>query len=163
MAADRLQGAEGEWLGRPIYMRPTELLAGLASLWLGKEELAEQQLEQAVAKLQARLVEVPDNEKLLSSLGVALAALGRDEEALAAAVRGTEMMPLATDPWFGQSHLEDLAWVYTILGDYDAALEMLELLLGIDSRITIAFLEMDPRWAPLWEYSRFQELAEKYR
>jgi len=161
-AAERMQTTSGEWLGRPIYLQPKELLAGLTSLWQGERDLARQQFEIAVAKLQARMIEVPDNEKLLSSLGVALAALGRRDEAIAAALRATEIRPLATDPWFGQTHIEDLAWVYTLLGDHDSALEQLEILLERPSRVTISFLKMDPRWAPLWDQPRFKELAEKY-
>jgi len=149
----------GDWLGRPIYLRPRELLEGLTHLWLGEDDLANRQLEAAVAKLRARQIEVPDNEKLLSSLGIALAALGQRDEALDAAIQATEIVPLATDPWFGQSHLEDLAWVHTLLGDPDSALE---LLLERPSRLTISFLKIDPRWAPLWDHPRFKALEQKY-
>jgi serine/threonine protein kinase/tetratricopeptide (TPR) repeat protein len=161
-AADRIQTARGEWLGMTIVFRPRELLAGLARLWLGEPELAREQFEFAVAKLQARLIEAPDNQKMLSSLGVALAALGRRDQAIEAALQATEIVPLATDPWFAQTHLEDLAWVYTLLGDYDSALDQLEILLERPSRLTISFLELDPRWAPLRSHQRFEDLKAKY-
>ncbi len=161
-ALDRIQTSREEWLGMPIFLRPRELVTGQAHLWLGEQVLAEQQLELAVAKLQARLLDTPDSPKALSSLGVALAALGRRDEAIEAALRATEIVPLATDPWFAQVHIEDLAWVYTLLGDYDAALEQLEVLLEQPSRITIPYLKLDPRWAPLWDLSGFKELEKKY-
>jgi len=161
-AVDRMQTTRGEWLGGPIYLRPRELLAGLARLWMGERDQADPQLELAVAKLQARLIDTPDNEKVLSSLGVALAALGQHDEAIEAALRATEIVPLATDPWFAQAHIADLAWVYTLLGEYDSAFEQLEILLERPSRITISFLKMDPRWAPLRDQPRFKELEEKY-
>lgn len=161
-AVDRIQTTREEWLGMPVYFRPTELLAGLAQLWLGERELADPHFELAVAKLQARVIDTPDSEKAFSSLGVALAALGRRDQALEAALRATEIVPLATDPWFAQVHIEDLAWVYTLLGDYDSALEQLEVLLEQPSRITIAFLKLDPRWAPLWDLPGFKALEKKY-
>ncbi len=161
-AADRMQTTRGEWLGMTVYSRPPELLAGLARSWLDERDLADQQFELAVAKLQARLIDSPDNEKVLSSLGVALAALGRRDPAIEAARRATELVPLARDPWFAQIHIEDLAWVYTLLGDYDSALNQLEILLERPSRLTISFLKLDPRWAPLWEHPRFRELEVKY-
>ena len=161
-AAERMQTTRGEWLGRPIYLQPKELLAGLTSLWQGEGDLANQQFEIAVAKLRARLIEAPDSAQLLSSLGVALAALGRRDEAIEAALRATEIRPLAKDPWFGQANIEDLAWVYTLVGDHDSALEQLEILLERPSRLTISYLEMDPRWAPLWDHPGFKVLEEKY-
>ena len=93
---------------------------------------------------------------------MALAALGRHDEAIEAALRATEIVPLAMDPWFAQVHIEDLAWVYTLLGDYDAALEQLEILLEHASRTTISFLMLDPRWAPLWDLPGFKELEKMY-
>ncbi len=38
----------------PTHLRPRELLAGLASLWLGERDLAKQQFEMAVVKLQVQ-------------------------------------------------------------------------------------------------------------
>jgi hypothetical protein len=71
----------------------------------------------AEARLRQGLAEVPDNEKLLSALDVTLGALGRRDEAIAA-LRANEIVPLATNPWFAQAHLEDLAWTYTLVGDH---------------------------------------------
>jgi len=161
-AVDRIQTTREEWLGMPIFLRPRELVTGQAHLWLGEQDLAEQQLELAVAKLEARLADTPDSPKASSSLGVALAALGRRDEAIEAALRATEIVPLATDPWFAQVHIEDLAWVYTLLGDTESALEQLAILLEQPSRITIPYLKVDPRWAPLWDLPGFEELEKKY-
>ena len=161
-ALDRIQTTREEWLGMPIYYRPRELLEGLALLGIDERDKAEEQFELALAKLQTSLSEVSDNEKMLSSLGVTLAALGRPEEAIDAALRATEIVPLATNPWFAQAHIVDLAWTHTLTGDYDSALEQLELLLERPSRVTISFLKLDPRWAPLLDQPRFKELEERF-
>ena len=57
----------------------------------------------------------------------------------------------------------DLAHIYTMVGDHDQALKQIEYLLSNPSWISVPYLEMDPRWNPLREDPRFQEILEKYR
>ncbi len=50
-----------------------------------------------------------------------------------------------------------------MVGEYDAALEQLDLLLSIPSLITVPLLQLDPVWAPLHDQPKFKELVERYR
>ncbi len=59
-------------------------------------------------------------------------------------------------------HIEDLAWIYTLVGDREAALDQIEILLSRPSHISVPFLQLDPRWASLREHPRFQELARQF-
>ena len=52
----------------------------------------------------------------------------------------------------------DLARVYTMVGEYDAAIDRLEQLLSIPGHLTTAWLRVDPTWDPLRGNSRFQRL-----
>ncbi len=55
-----------------------------------------------------------------------------------------------------------MAYIYVLVGEYDAALDEAELLLSIPSRISAAYLSVDPIWAPVWEHPRFIALLDKY-
>ena len=54
-----------------------------------------------------------------------------------------------------------LAQVYTIVGEYDKALEILEHLLEIPSWTSISALNFHRVWDPLREQPRFKALLEK--
>ncbi|MGB5660410.1 MAG: hypothetical protein WBO54_13090, partial [Thermoanaerobaculia bacterium] len=100
--------------------------------------------------------------RLHSSLGIAYAALGQKEEAIREGIRGTELLTREDDGFYYQPFVIDLAHIYTIIGEYDLALDQIEHLLTNPSWITPAFLEMDPRWAPLRDLPRYQALIEKH-
>jgi len=61
----------------------------------------------------------------------------------------------------GPTHLEWLAQVCTIVGEYDAAIDQLEYLLSIPSGITVPLLKIEPAWAPLRSHPRFRKLIER--
>ena len=58
--------------------------------------------------------------------------------------------------------MNDLAIIYTMVGDYDHALETLEKFLSVPSWITPAWINMDIRFAPLKSYPAFKKLMAKY-
>ena len=55
-----------------------------------------------------------------------------------------------------------LAEIYSMLGEQDAAIDHLEVLLSIPSHISVPLLKIDPQWDPLREHPRFRALVEKY-
>ncbi len=56
-----------------------------------------------------------------------------------------------------------LAYVYSIVGEYDKALDEIELLLTIPYNFTTWDLKLNPFWDPLRDNERFQKLIEKYK
>jgi hypothetical protein len=49
-----------------------------------------------------------------------------------------------------------------MVGEYDAAIEQLELLQTlITSRVTIHWLKVDPTWDPLRDHPRFKKLLKE--
>jgi hypothetical protein len=55
-----------------------------------------------------------------------------------------------------------MAQIYTIVGEYDLAIDELEYHLSIPARSSPAFLRADPLFAPLHDNPRFLALIGKY-
>ncbi len=63
------------------------------------------------------------------------------------------------DAMEGPAYLEGLAEIYTIAGEYDEALDILEHLLEIPSWTSIGSLKFYRVWDPLRNHPRFQKLV----
>jgi len=97
-----------------------------------------------------------------STLGFVYAYLGRKEEAIRAGERAVELLPISKDAFLGASYVHRLAEIYTIVGEYETAIDQLEILFSVPSRISAHALRLDPMWDPLRDNPRFQRLLEKY-
>ena len=91
-----------------------------------------------------------------------LAHLGEKDAALAEAQRATELLPESKDAFGGPEIAAGVAEVYTILGDNDRAIEILDGLLSRPSAVTVQGLKVNPIWDPLRSDPRFQALLQKY-
>ena len=58
--------------------------------------------------------------------------------------------------------LEELARIYTMLGNQEAAIHQLDYLLSHPSRISVTLLKLDPRWDPLRKNPKLEALLKKY-
>ena len=93
-----------------------------------------------------------------STLGFIYAYLGRKEDAVRMASRAVELLPISKDAVLGASYVHRLAEVYAIVGEHEAALDQLDILFTVPSRISVHVLRLDPIWDPLREHPRFQQL-----
>lgn len=130
--------------------------------------MADRQLERvfsdsARAVVEARMRELPADPRLHSALGIAYAGLGRVEEAMREGRVGVELAPLDKDAAVGPYRILELAQIYTMVGEYDAAVEQLEYLLSVPGPHSAAMLRVDPTWDALRDHPRFQELLEQQR
>jgi len=55
-----------------------------------------------------------------------------------------------------------MATIYTIVEEYELAIDELEYLLSIPSWCSSEYLMADPLFAPLYEMPRFKEMIGKY-
>jgi serine/threonine protein kinase/tetratricopeptide (TPR) repeat protein len=140
---------------------PASLLSGLALRSLERTEQAAHALELARIHLNEELTRSPDDTRMQSALAIAQAGLGNSMAAVQHASAAVDALPISKDALLGPERVEDLAWVYTIVGESDKAIEQLEVLLDHPARISVAMLEIDPRWDPLRDHPRFQALLEK--
>lgn len=92
-------------------------------------------------------------------LGVAYAGLGRKDEAIREGEKAVELLPISKDAFSGPDHVERLAEIYVRVGENDRAIDQLEQLLSIPSRLSPALLRLDPIWDPLRDDPRFRRLA----
>ncbi len=95
-------------------------------------------------------------------LGTAYAGLTRKDDAVREGKRGVEVLPLTKDAFQGFLPLSRLAQIYVMVGEYDDAMDQVELLLSSTGYISIHSLRLDPLWDPLRSNPRFQALLEKY-
>jgi tetratricopeptide (TPR) repeat protein len=162
-ALDRLAASPEPWIRTKTWARPNELFAAFAHELLGETEQARQGYEAAREMIEAELPSHPDDPRLHSSLGIALAGLGRGEEAVAEGRRATELLPRSKDGFYYLSFAIDLAQIYVMVGDRDRAIEQLEYLLSNPSWISVPWLEIDPTWNPLRADPKFQEMLRLQR
>jgi eukaryotic-like serine/threonine-protein kinase len=116
--------------------------------------------DSARAALEAQLRAAPDNAQLHSLLGVALAYLGRKDDAIREGRRGVELGPVSRSAFTGPYLVHQLARTYILVGEPEQALEQLEVLLKIPYYLSPGWLRIDPAFDPLRKNPRFQKLAE---
>lgn len=151
----------GDWVRLKMWVRPEALLRAYVHQLRNEPLRAQAEFEEAAAMLEAEVGTHPDEARAHSALGLAYAALGRKEEAIRHGIQATELFPHSRDAAYGLPHAYDLVRIYAGVGEYDEAFDELEPLMSTPGWITIPILEMDPRFAPLLEQSRFQELVSK--
>jgi tetratricopeptide (TPR) repeat protein len=92
--------------------RSASALLEAESWWLSGDRVREQAaLQKALKQLQAQLVEQPHNPDSWSAQAIALAGLGARDDALAAARRATEIVPISRDALDGVLYTTVLARV----------------------------------------------------
>ena len=134
----------------------------MAATTLGQQDLARNAFEEARRVLVTKIAETPEDARFHSSLGIALAGLGRTAEAVREGERAIELMPPTRDAYRGVSGVEDLARIYTMVGNQEAAIEQLDYLLSHPSWISATLLRVEPRWDPLRKNPKFVALLAKY-
>lgn len=148
---------EGQW-----FFITKDQLAAYAYHMLGDETRSGELYEAALRTLRSEIDKRPDDDRVLSSLGIVYAGLGQTDKALANSERAVGLMPISRNAFIGPFRIEDQAFVLTSTGDYGNALDRIEHLLKIPSWFSIHLLLIDPRWDPLRDHPRYKELMAKY-
>ena len=111
--------------------------------------------------IESKLTTLPDDARLHSALGIVLAGLGKKDEAIREGIRATELLPITKEAWRGFLRELDLAKIYSMVGDYDLAIDKLEYLLSIPGELSVPYIKLDPVWQPLLKIPRFQKVLEQ--
>jgi len=131
--------------------------------YLNQPDLAVDYYDSVRAILEPLVESNPKNNNYHGWLGMAYAGLHRKSDAIREAKRAVELLPLRNDAVDGAAPLIYLAVVYVMVSEYDAAIDQLDHLLSIPSPISVSFLRLEPRFAPLRSHPRFQALLEKHK
>jgi TolB-like protein/class 3 adenylate cyclase/Tfp pilus assembly protein PilF len=97
---------------------------------------------------------------LYGTLGLAQAAIGRAEDAVRNGRKGLASLEPEGDHFEAPKRRAELAAIYALVGERDAALEELQWLLANPSEYSPSLLRVDPLWDPLRDDPRFQRLLE---
>ncbi len=93
--------------------------------------------------------------------GLALAYLGRRDEAIREGERGIALLPISRDGYSGPYIQHQLVRICMILGEKEKALDLLEPLLKVPYFLSPAWLAIDPNFAPLKGHPRFEARPRK--
>lgn len=157
-ALDRLSLTKADAFENQFYFVTKTQLYGQIYGLMNMPEKEKAYYEEARKLLEAKIKENPDDSRIWSALGIALAGLGLKKEAIQSARKATEILPVSKEAWRGVWRAEDLARVYTLVGEYDKAFDLVEYLLSIPGYMSLAWLRIDPAWTPLLSLPRFQKL-----
>jgi serine/threonine-protein kinase len=161
-ALSRMRAFEPDAFSSQWSYVPASSVVGTALRLRGDRDGARRSYETAAAQIERELKLRPDDPRLFSALGLALAGLGRREEALRAARAGVDLMPVSREAYRGAFRAEDLARVHTLVGDPDEAIAILEGILSRPARLCAPVVALDPSWDPLRSHPRFQSLLRTH-
>jgi tetratricopeptide (TPR) repeat protein len=147
-----------------FVFRPLSLMRASLLDELGQHALAQTSYEEARRLLEDSVAAHPRNSGMRVALGLAYAGLGRRTDAIREAKTVAELLP----PWDGHSAataaLGGAVEVYTRIGETDAALQLLEVLLAVPAgrEVSIPLLLNEPLYDPLRSDPRFDRMVERF-
>ncbi len=161
-ALDRLDRSSVDVFQQELQFIPKTLVRAEILSYLKQDALSRSFYEKTRLFLEEKVKERPDDAAVHVSLGKAYAGLGRKEEAIREGMRALELAPISTDAFMAPGKLADLAEIYTMVGEYDQALDQIDTLLSIPSGFSVQMLLLEPVWDPLRTHPRYKQIIAKY-
>jgi serine/threonine-protein kinase len=155
-------GRVGVFEGGQDFFLPASLYAARAHQMRGDRSAAQAACDSARLLLDSVVAELPDDWRVHAARGLALAGLGRRDEALREARWLQQSMVYREDARHGGLAAENRAQILAQAGEADTALDEIERLLTMPSWLSVHTLRLEPLWDPLREHPRFQRLLEQY-
>ncbi len=135
---------------------------GIAYWFMGQQDQAKTYLDSARMDFESHIQTAPFNIANYGRLGVAYAGLEMNEEAIQTAKKAIEIGQINKNALSApESHIW-LAYIYSMAGEKEKAIDEIELILSIPYYLTSWELKFNPFYDSLRDNPRFQELLEKY-
>jgi TolB-like protein/tetratricopeptide (TPR) repeat protein len=115
--------------------------------------------EEARKAFEEQIRQNPNDAQRHVGLGLALAYLGRKDEAIREGRQGVGLSPISKDAVNGPYVQHQLARIYINVGEPEKALDQIEPLLKIPYYLSPGWLKIDPNFDPLRKNPRFQKLV----
>jgi serine/threonine-protein kinase len=147
--------------GQPFFW-PKSLYAAWAHQLRGDRLQARAAFDSALALVDSVLRKLPDDWRVRAARGLALAGLGRSDEARREARWLEQSVVYRKDAFAGPLCAEARARVLAQAGDADAALDQIDRLLAKPAFFSIHSLRLDPLYDPIRNQPRFKALLAKY-
>jgi serine/threonine-protein kinase len=137
---------------------PKSLYAAWAHQLRGDEAAARLAFAAARERLESVPGDLQGDRRVRAARGLALAGLGRREEAQGEARWLEQSVIYRGDAYFGLWLAQDRALILAQAGEAEAALDEIERLLAGPSHVSVHTLRLDPRWDPIRDHPRFHAL-----
>ncbi len=133
----------------------------------GDIESAQRYLDAVRAEAEKRVRDNPDAAERHGYLGLIYAYMQRKEDAIRESRRAVELDPESQNAFHGAKHAANLALVYSLVGEPDQAITLIERLLSTPGpfecsdypyNMTLADLRLRWEWDPLRNNPRFQKI-----
>lgn len=160
-AIDYLAQIKPKVLSSQEFYAPTDMMLALPYGYLGQSEMERTHYDAARTILERDSKSHPTDSRVMSALGITYAGLGRKSEAVQMGKRALELLPITKDALLGVYRLEDLAVIYTMIGNTNDAINTLEQLLNMPSWMSVQRLRIEAVWNPLRGNPRFQNLLSE--
>jgi len=147
--------------GQLLY-EPSALVAAWAHQLRGDRLAARAAFDSALALLDSVVAVLPDDYRVHSARGLALAGLGRRREAEDEARWLQQSKIYREDAYDGVGLAQERATILAAVGDRARALDEIERLLAGPSQLSVHTLRLDPLWDAIRGDPRFQALLVKY-
>lgn len=145
-----------------VWVTPKANLSASLYNYLNDKELALKNYSIGLNILLKEVDEDPGNPGVHSSLGIAYAGVGQNQKALREGLLAVDLLPMEKDALYGIAYVLNLAIIYTMIDEFELALDQLEYLLTVPSYFSVRWLEWDISFAPLRTLPRYKEMLMKY-
>ncbi len=158
-AYERLAAADVDHFSWTIRLHPKSLFQAELARQLGMSVEERAHAEKALQWVDEHLANNPHDARLHGARGLALAALDRGREAVAATEHGILLLPLEKDALNAPARLLEAAKVHMRLGQHDRAVDRLVQLFSVPCEYSTAWMALEPIFKELLQHPRFHELT----